>query len=347
VTPEARRQIEATIAHLQALLDADCDCPEATTVTVRELWDRYVETLPDKLWVRQMKSHMKNLITRVGDVQAAKLKVSHVEDWRDDQKTKERYQGSTMRIQISRLRSCFTWAVDSGRIAANPLSRMKLPRTKPKRETEISPDGEMALLERFDERMKAFFLVAIDSGMRRDEIRLLEWSDVDEKARRLTIPAARTKTHKARTGRITTRALEAVQALPRVPGCPFVFASPRTRRPLSKSWVWENWRVAADDAGLKPAGDDESVRLHDTRATTISRMVRLGASIPAIQVIVGHSSLQTTERYIRVQSEDVDAAHELLEAHLQIAAFQQRKGPQRATSSAQNAAVEAMAARGA
>jgi len=328
MTPEARRQIEATIAHLQALLDADCDCPEASTVTVRELWDRYVETLPEVLWVRQMRSHMKHLINRVGDVQAAKLKVSHVEDWRDDPESRARYQGSTMRIQISRLRSCLTWAVDSGRLSVNPIARIKLPRTKPKRETEISAEGEASLLERFDERMKAFFLVAIDSGMRRDEIRLLEWSDVDEKARTLAIPAARAKTKRARTGRLTTRALEALIALPKVPGSPYVFTSPRTGQPLSKSWVWEAWRAAADGAELKPAGADDSVRFHDTRATTASRLFRLGASLPAVQQILGHASLQSTERYVRVESRDVDAAHALLEV-----AMAKRKGPQRAKSS--------------
>lgn len=67
--------------------------------------------------------------------------------------------------------------------------------------------------------------------MRRDEIRLLEWTDVDTKARTLTIPAARAKTRKARTGRLTTRALEALEALPRLPGCPFVFASPQDEAP--------------------------------------------------------------------------------------------------------------------
>jgi len=148
---------------------------------------------------------------------------------------------------------------------------------------------------------------------------------VDTAARTLTIPAARAKTRRARTGRLTTRALEALAALPKVPACPFVFASPKTRRPLSKSWVWAAWRAAADGAELKPSGADDSVRLHDTRATTASRLFRLGASLPAVQQILGHASLTSTEKYVRVQSKDVDAAHALLEL-----ATAERKGPQRA-----------------
>jgi integrase len=172
--------------------------------------------------------------------------------------------------------------------------------------------------------------------MRRDEIRLLEWSDVDTKARTLTIPSSRSKTRKPRVGRLTTRALAALLALPRVPGSSFVFASPATKRPYSKTWVWDAWRRAADDAQLAPAGDDESVRLHDTRATTASRLFRLGASLPAVQTILGHASITSTEKYIRVQSRDVDAAHALLEGAT-------RRGPQRAKANPPPAVPMSMA----
>lgn len=97
------------------------------------------------------------------------------------------------------------------------------------------------------------------------------------------------------------------------------------------------WRAAADGAELKPAGADESVRLHDTRATTASRLFRLGASLPAVQHILGHASLTSTEKYVRVQSRDVDAAHALLEASV-------RKGPHRARLSESAKPVGNMAA---
>lgn len=332
MTPEARRQIEATIAHLQALLDADCDCPETTTLTVRELWDRYMETLPTAEWVTQLRSTMKLILAKVGHIKAAKLRVSDVEDYRDDPEIRERYESSTRNLQIRRLRTCFAWAVDTERLIVNPLQKFKFEKPPPKRETEISADDEKKLLEWFDDTMTAFFLVAIDSGMRRDEVRLLEWADINWDERKIRIPASRTKTRKERVGRLTTRAAEALKKIQQTPGCPWVFTSPRTKRPYTRRFVWTRWTNAVKASGVKPSGADKSVRLHDSRATTISRMVRLGASIPAIQVIVGHQSLRTTERYIRVQGSDVDAAHALLEAHLLIAAHQ-RKGPQRAKAS--------------
>jgi integrase len=333
VTPEARRQIQGTIDQLQALLDADCDCPEADQTTVAELWERYLATLPAEKWVASVVSTMKALMARIGSVQASKLRSAHVEDYRDDPEIRARYCVTSRRIQIKRLRTMLTWAVDTGRLAANPIARMKLEKAKPKRETEISAEGEAAALERMDATMRAFFLVAIDTGMRRGEIRLLEWTDIDRDGRTIQIPAARTKTRKARTVRLTSRAVDALLALPPIPGAPWVFVNPETKQPYCETTIWNRWRAAVDGAELEPAEGDESVRLHDSRGTMISRMVRLGASIPAIQVMVGHASLQTTAGYIRVQGRDVDEAAALLEAHLLLAKHQ-RRGPHGASGAA-------------
>lgn len=335
MTPEARRQIEATIAFLQSQLDADCDCPEASPITVQELWDRYLESLPDERWKLSVVSTMKKLIARLGPTRATSVKIAQVQDYRDDPEIRAHYSVTSINIQTARLKTCFNWALLSGRIHVNPLLGLKRLRGKPKRETEISAEGEAATLARMEPWMQAFFLVAIDAAMRRGEIRLLEWNDIDFQARRLNIPAHRTKTKRARIGRLTTRAVDALQKLPRFPGCPWVFVNPKTFKPWSEVSVWLRWRAAADGAGLKPAPGDGSVRLHDARGTAASRLVRLGASMPAVQHIMGHASLLTTAGYVRVQSKDVDAAHELLEAHVSP-----RKGPQRAKPKQMDAALK-------
>lgn len=335
MTPAARAQIETSIAQmeahiavLRALLDEDCDCPEASAATVNELWERYLETLPREQWVASVRSGMKRLMARIGEKRAAQLKPADVEDYRDSPETREHYSPGSIRLQIVRLKSMLTWAVDTGRLARHPMPRVKPPKAPPKRETEISAEDEAAALECMREPMAAIFLVAIDAMMRRDEIRLMEWTDIDWDARKIRIPASRTKTKRERTGRITTRAAEALRKIEPVDGCPWVFTNPATKQPYSRTGIWKWWRAARHNAELKPAPGDGSVHLHDARGTGISRLVRLGASMPAIQVIVGHASLTTTARYVRVQGKDVDDAHALLEAHLALAG--ERKGPQRA-----------------
>lgn len=330
MTPAARERIKQTIADLQALLDADCDCPEADGTTVREIWDRYLVTLPtEEHWVKSIVSMMRRMLAKIGDLRVAALKISDVQDYRDDPEIRANYGTASLNLQIRRLRACLNWALDSGRIGANPIQRMKLFKKKAKRETEISHEGEAAALELMNATMQVFFMVAIDSAMRRDEVRLLEWEFVDWAANKIRIPAGRTKSRRERIGRLTDRAAEALRSLPRSPTCSWVFANPATGEPYARATINLWWRTAADGAGLKPAPGDRSVRLHDSRASTASRMVRAGASMPAIQQILGHADLATTAAYVRVQGRDVDEAHALLEAHL-ILARAQRKGPQRA-----------------
>ena len=342
MTPDSRRQIEATITQMEAqiavlrsLLDEDCECPDSPALTVGELWARHLESLPrDARWARSVESSLKPLIARLADKRVSQLKPADVDDYVDDPEIRERYSVMTIRWQLRRLKRMISWAVDSGRIASDPLRKLRLPKPKPKRETEISPEGEAAALALMSGTMKAFFVVAIDSLMRRDEIRLMEWADIDWDQRKIRIPASRTKSRRERIGRITPRAAVALMGIPRVDGSKLVFANPETKRPYCTATIWKWWRDAVDGAGLTPAPGDESVRLHDCRGTGISRLHRLWAPVGAIQRMAGHASLTTTATYLRVDDKDADAAHALLEAHQLLAAA--RKGPHRAASSDRN-----------
>ncbi len=346
MTPAARARILATIADLQALLDADCDCPEADATTVAELWARYIETMPrGERWVASAVSTMKPMMAKIGHLRVGELKIAHIEDYRDEQEIRDRYSVGTLNAQARRAKALMNWALDSGRISANPLQRLKQLRDKPNRETEITHEGEAAALALMDRMMQAFFLVAIDSAMRRDEIRLLEWREIDWSTKKIRIPASKTKARRERIGRLTTRAALAIKTLPRVPGSPYVFANPETKEPWSQSYIWLRWRTAADGAKLKPAACDDSVRLHDARASAASRLVRAGATMPAIQQILGHAHLSTTARYVRVQGKDVDEAHALLEAHIILAAAR-KKGPQRAPTRAAKVSMKSSRASG-
>lgn len=327
MTPEARRQIETSIAQmeahiavLRALLDEDCDCPEASPTTLGELWEKYLATLPDEQWVKAVKSNMKRPIAALANERVVTLKPLHWEAYRDAPETKARYSVTSRNLQIRRLKTMLNWAVDSGWISKNPLQRARVEKGKPKRQTEISFTDEKSMLGSMDATMRAMMLVAADSGMRNNEIRLLEWTDIDWTTRKITIPPVRTKNRNGRIGRITTRAADALMAISPIPDCPWVFANPKTKRPWSKNNLWQRWTGTVAEAEVKPAAGDDSVRFHDLRRTHARRLSRLGAPIAAIQKTLDHSSLATTALYVEANAQDVDDAHALLEAAI-------RKGP--------------------
>lgn len=150
---------------------------------IRDMWTRYLQTLPDRKWVLSVKCTMVKFMDRHGDRPLGDLTVSFWEDYRDAPEIKSHYSVTSRNIQLKWLRAMLNWAVRSGRLSQNMLALAKLEKGKKKRQTEISFEGEAAVLRSLDELMRAFFLVGIDSAMRHDEIRMLEWSEIDWKQR--------------------------------------------------------------------------------------------------------------------------------------------------------------------
>jgi integrase/recombinase XerD len=76
-------------------------------------------------------------------------------------------------------------------------------------------------------------------------------------------------------------------------------------RPLSKEMVSIGIRSHARAAGVK-----KKVSAHTFRHTFATELVKNGADITAVQKMLGHSDLKTTEIYLRAAGVDVKAAHQ-------------------------------------
>lgn len=294
--------------------------------TIAELWQRHFDGLPDVNWKRSVRSMMKRFLAACGSIKLRDFGPLDWERWRDSEETRASLGPTSRNICLTRLRIMASWAIDTGQLVEDPLQRVKPERGPAKRTTEVSEEDEKSIADDLHPVMRAMYLTAVDSMMRREETRLLRWDEINFADRTVSLAASRTKSRCARTAYLTTRASALLKALPRIPGCPYVFANPETKRPYSKTHVWYRFRKAADENGVEPAPGDGSVRWHDgTRRTGACRLVRLGASLPAVQQIMGHANIQTTLTYVSARRSDVIAAHALLDKAT-------RKGPQRSPS---------------
>lgn len=150
------------------------------------------------------------------------------------------------------------------------------------------------------------------TGARVGEVLNLRWDDVDRERGVVTVREHKTD----RSGDepkelpLTPRLLALLDVLPRTVGHPFVFEGQRKREPLTD--LRRPWSYARTVAGM------EDVRLHDLRHTAAS----VGASgglageedrdvpIPLHLVggVLGHRSLQSTQRYAHLQRDAKAAA---------------------------------------
>ena len=92
-------------------------------------------------------------------------------------------------------------------------------------------------------------------------------------------------------------AVEVLAALPRVSGNPWVIPGHKPATHLTN--LDTPWHTIRKRAGL------EDVRIHDLRHSFVLRALALGESLPMIGKLLGHSQIQTTARYARLECEAV------------------------------------------
>lgn len=295
--------------------------------TIGEMWERHFASLPDVEWKKTVRGMMRRFVERFGEMRVADFGPRQWESFRDDPETRAVNGPTTLNNILARVKIMFNRAIEAGELHDNPLRSTKRLRGPAKRTTQVSEDAEAAIVDDLDPITAAMFVVALDSAMRRDEARLLQWPEIDFATRTIYLSAERTKNKTARTVYLTARAAKTLKSLPRYPGCAWVFANPKTLKPYSRTRTWDRFRAAVDDNGIQAARGDGAVRWHDaTRRTAACRLIKRGAILPAVQRILGHTQLATTLGYISAEDRDVIEAHALLEKSA-------RKGPQRAKSS--------------
>ncbi len=153
------------------------------------------------------------------------------------------------------------------------------------------------------------------AGLRYGECIALRWRAVDFDRQRLRVERGITrgresdpKSHEVRSvpmAPLVARELVALRESPDQPMRPsdFVFASPVTRRPPSRSGVIERYQKALATAGIR-----DGFRFHDLRHTFGTTMAAAGEPVTTIQAWMGHSDLKTTQRYLHYAPAEDEAA---------------------------------------
>lgn len=146
------------------------------------------------------------------------------------------------------------------------------------------------------------------TGIRKDELITLTLGDVDYTDGFLRVIGKGNKERVVPLGRIACRYLENYiksvrPELLRDPYEKTVFLSQR-HKPLSKNMVWELTKRHARKAKIP-----KNVHPHTFRHTCATQMLRNKAHIRAVQELLGHSSLDSTQVYTHVSITDLKEIH--------------------------------------
>jgi integrase/recombinase XerC/integrase/recombinase XerD len=221
---------------------------------------------------------------------------------------------ATVKRKLAALRSLYRTLMEHGRVEQNPADLLSAPRKGEQLPKTLKPSEVARLLDRIpvntplDLRDRALFEVAYAGGLRAEELVTLDVGSVLFDSEEVRVEGKGQKTRLMPTGEPAMAALEryirqARPALTAAPGEPALFLSKSGRR-LSSSDVRRRLTVWARRAELPGR-----VFPHALRHSFATHLLEGGADLRAIQELLGHASISTTQVYTRVESARLKSAY--------------------------------------
>src|SRR5262249_31136668 len=131
---------------------------------------------------------------------------------------------STASRARAHLSAFWVWAMQQGIAEANPVIGTAKPATGPAKDRVLTDDELRAIWNACgDDDYGRIVRLLILTGCRRMEIGGLRWSEVDLDAGTLTIPAERSKNHRAHTLPLSDTALDIIRSIPRMVSRDYLF----------------------------------------------------------------------------------------------------------------------------
>jgi integrase len=153
-----------------------------------------------------------------------------------------------------------------------------------------------------DDWERAFFSLALATGLRGGELQTLHWSDLDLAHRRDHVRAKPQysflpKDGEERTVPFSKEVTDILRQHPRVPNCQLVFPSPKSH--INYRFMRKRCKEIAERAGL----DKTEWHLHRFRDTAATCWIPAGIDVRTVQEWLGHESLATTQKYLEPSKE--------------------------------------------
>ena len=220
----------------------------------------------------------------------------------------------SIRRAQSALRTYYGFLLAEGAVEADPTDRLESPRVTRKLPDFLSLDETTRLLEALDAtkplywRDRAILEFLYASGVRVSELVELPLSALDLEEGFATIFGKGAKERIVPVGAPARRALERYlrdvrPTLDKGRGRGVVFLNGRGQ-PLRREAVWKTVKEAARRAGIA-----KKVSPHTLRHTFATHLVEGGADLAAVQELLGHVDISTTQIYTHLDRDYLREVH--------------------------------------
>lgn len=292
--------------------------PQAMRTPMRVLIEEYISLTVglSRNTIAQRNSQARNwLLPKWGDFPVGSVSKQAVEQWVEEMR-KAGAGDETIRKCHQILVSVMHRAVEQNLINRNPVKGIRLPRVVRNKHPYLTYDEVAELAEAIDPRYKMLVIFLSLTGLRFGEAAALRVESIDLERRLISIEQTVTevkgviafgppKNHERRTVAYPAILDEGLRAIVSTrPAGSLIFTSAEGHPLRHVSWRRRYWHpaisvvntarhAAADAAGVE-ARPFPKVTPHDLRHTAASLSVREGASVVAVQRMLGHADAKMT-----------------------------------------------------
>lgn len=267
---------------------------EAEATLIKDVLQRYAtEVLPTKRSEQSDKSRIKTLLDAFGDYRLASLTSSQIAKFRDQRLQVVGPQSVIHEINLlNRVLKTATMDWGISLPGGLPTTQVRKP-VKPRgRDRRVTAEEIKQILDATESaELRTVVTLAVEAGMRRNEIASLQWEHIDLKKQTAHLP--KTKTDVPRTIPLSKTAIAALKA----------FGIEDEGRVFALQG--ESMSQAFERACESHRANIQGVRFHDLRHEATSRLFEKGLNVMEVAAITGHKTLDMLKRYTHLRAEDL------------------------------------------
>jgi len=269
---------------------------QAESVTFESYAMKYIEQSREYNAPRTVQTNiyrLKHPLAYFGDKSLATITRLDIERYKRERR--KAVSGSTVNRDLGLLKTIFNQAVKDGLIPVNPVVGVKNYREEVKRilKPTVQEEWVIAAAEcAIDQYAGLVLLIAYHTGMRRNEICNLKWTDIDLSER--TILVRVTKNQRPRLSYINDKLLVILSDAERFGEYVITRKDGQRIKYLDSSWKNAIARASEKypEMGIQP------FKIHDLRHTFASNLAMAGVDPMTIKELGGWRSMKMVERYV-------------------------------------------------
>ncbi len=220
---------------------------------------------------------------------------------------------TTHNLRLSNLRVFFSWGMEEGIFPSDPTQGLKK-RKNPGKFVEVDAEVLKKLLCLPDKktfagyRDYALIIFTLDTGIRPGEALSLQEADFTLSSLEVRVPAPIAKTRTSRTLPLSPTTVKVIKKL-------LVARHPNWRKDIPVFSTFEGTKMSGDWWGKRlnkySRKLPSKVTPYMLRHSFATLFLRNGGNALALQRIMGHSTMQMTERYVHLVEGDVRQQHSI------------------------------------